>query len=67
MFQKNPEALHALGWHALTYEKNVQKAVEYYEQAHKLGSPDATYNLGIMYLSGRYPNKSKDEVTEIEV
>jgi len=46
----------------LTQEQDLVKAVEYYEQGFNLGSPDAAYNLGAMYLGGQYPGKPKDAV-----
>ena len=54
-----------MGWYALTYENDVQKAVKYYERAYRLGSADATYNIGILYLTGQYPGKPKDVVSGI--
>ncbi|KAJ0063446.1 hypothetical protein NL108_002757, partial [Boleophthalmus pectinirostris] len=50
-------ALSALGWYYEQYEKNYVKAVELWERADLLGSPDAAMNLGVMHLQGYYPNK----------
>ena len=38
----------------------MTKAVEYFEEADKLGSIDAAYNLGHMYHIGSYPGKKRD-------
>ncbi|XP_064599462.1 protein sel-1 homolog 3-like [Liolophura sinensis] len=58
----NPNALSALGWHALEMEKNYTKAAAFLERAFKLGNPDAGHNLGHMYLTGKYPNHTVDKV-----
>ncbi|XP_033833363.2 protein sel-1 homolog 3 [Periophthalmus magnuspinnatus] len=54
-------ALSALGWYYERYEKNYVKAVELWERADLLESPDAAMNLGAMYLQGNYPNKPPNE------
>ncbi|XP_052803670.1 protein sel-1 homolog 3-like [Mya arenaria] len=58
--QQNPSALNAIGWHAMNFERNYRKAAEYFERAHRLGNPDAMFNLGHMHLYGTYPYKEKD-------
>ena len=54
--------MNALGWHALEIEKNITKAADLLERAKRQGNADAAHNLGHMYHSGRYPNKSVDRV-----
>ncbi|XP_052265237.1 protein sel-1 homolog 3-like isoform X2 [Dreissena polymorpha] len=58
--QKNPAALNAMGWHAQHYERDMTKAAEYYERAYRLSDVDATFNLGIMHMYGKYPGLEKD-------
>ncbi|CAK8696804.1 protein sel-1 homolog 3-like isoform X2 [Clavelina lepadiformis] len=57
---QNPGALNTLGWYYSTKEVNMTKAMEYFEQADKLGSVDAAYNIGHMYHTGKYPGKKRD-------
>ena len=57
-----PQALNTVGWYALEMEKNSTKAAHYFHRSHKLGNKDASYNLGHMFLKGRYPNSSIDRV-----
>nr|DBA32192.1 TPA: hypothetical protein GDO54_000002 [Pyxicephalus adspersus] len=52
-------ALNSLGWYYEQYEKNYQKAVEFWEKADKLGNKEAPFNLGILYYHGLYPGKPK--------
>ena len=63
--QKNPSALNALGWYALNYEHNVTEAVKLFEEAYRLGCPDAAFNLGILHLTGGFPNKVIDAVGSV--
>uniref|UniRef100_A0AAV2J577 Ion transport domain-containing protein n=1 Tax=Knipowitschia caucasica TaxID=637954 RepID=A0AAV2J577_KNICA len=54
-------AMNALGWYYENFEKNYQEAVQLWERADRLGSPDAAMNLGVMYLQGLYPNKPQNQ------
>ncbi|XP_071989725.1 protein sel-1 homolog 3-like [Engystomops pustulosus] len=45
-------ALNSLGWYYEQYEKDYQKAVEYWERADELGNPEAPFNLGILNFYG---------------
>uniref|UniRef100_A0A3B4A7M1 Uncharacterized protein n=1 Tax=Periophthalmus magnuspinnatus TaxID=409849 RepID=A0A3B4A7M1_9GOBI len=64
-------ALSALGWYYERYEKNYVKAVELWERADLLESPDAAMNLGAMYLqyflksANRGHIKAANQVAEI--
>lgn len=55
--KKNPQALNALGWFALENDKNYNLAADYFEQAYKMGNPDAGYHLGHMHFTGIYPQR----------
>ncbi|KAH3868549.1 hypothetical protein DPMN_031698 [Dreissena polymorpha] len=52
-----------MGWHAQHYERDMTKAAEYYERAYRLSDVDATFNLGIMHMYGKYPGLEKDVVS----
>ncbi|XP_043549556.1 protein sel-1 homolog 3-like isoform X1 [Chiloscyllium plagiosum] len=58
------EAMNGLGWYYETFKKDYVKAVEYWEQAMKMGNLDALHNLGVMYESGLYPGKPVKNETE---
>ncbi|XP_048772690.2 protein sel-1 homolog 3-like [Ostrea edulis] len=58
--QKNPAALNALGWYAMTHDKNFSLAAQYFEESYRHGNPDAAHHLGFLHLQGNYPNKSAD-------
>ncbi|XP_048392480.2 protein sel-1 homolog 3-like isoform X2 [Stegostoma tigrinum] len=58
------EALNGLGWYYETFKKDYVKAVEYWEQAMKMGNLDASHNLGVMYEAGLYPGKPVKNETE---
>ncbi|CAJ1065052.1 protein sel-1 homolog 3 [Xyrichtys novacula] len=53
-------AINALAWYYEQHEKDYEKAVKLWEQADQLKSPDAAFNLGIMYSQGLYPGKAAD-------
>ncbi|XP_050415891.1 protein sel-1 homolog 3 [Patella vulgata] len=55
----NPNAMSALGWIAMR-ERNYTKAATLFDQAHKRGSMDGGYYLGIMLMHGLIPNKPVD-------
>ena len=46
-------------------EQNYEKAVECYEQGHKLGELYSTYNLAIMYIYGRGVEKDIDHAVTL--
>lgn len=52
---ENPGALNTLGWYYSVKEVNLTKAVEYFDKSDTLGSPDAAYNLGHLYHTGKHP------------
>uniref|UniRef100_UPI00398E9298 protein sel-1 homolog 3-like isoform X2 n=1 Tax=Pristiophorus japonicus TaxID=55135 RepID=UPI00398E9298 len=58
------EALNGLGWYYETFKKDYVKAVEYWEKAMKMGSLDASHNLGMLYEVGLYPGKPGKNETE---
>jgi TPR repeat protein len=49
----------------LNYEHNVTEAVKLFEEAYRLGCPDAAFNLGILHLTGGFPNKVIDAVGSV--
>ncbi|XP_048837562.1 protein sel-1 homolog 3 isoform X1 [Brienomyrus brachyistius] len=56
-------AINALGWYYEHYKKDYARAVELWERADGLGSPEAAMNLGVMYSQGHYPGKLPDKFT----
>lgn len=61
MEQEFVPAMNALAWYYEQYEKDYKQAVQLWEQADALQSPDAALNLGVMYASGLYPGKAADQ------
>ncbi|XP_076002630.1 protein sel-1 homolog 3 [Genypterus blacodes] len=55
-------AINALGWYYEQYERNYVRAVEFWEQADRLGNADAALNLGVLHSQGLYPGRAADEV-----
>lgn len=55
--------MNALAWYYEQYEKDYKQAVQLWEQADELQSPDAALNLGVMYASGLYPGRAADQVS----
>ncbi len=50
---KNPRAIHSVGdgyYSGDTHPKNLKKALEYYENAGKLGYGPSQFNAGIIYM-----------------
>ena len=37
------------------FKKNYAKAAKYWLKAEEMGNPDASYNLGVLYLDGIFP------------
>uniref|UniRef100_A0A8C6KJD9 Sel1 repeat family protein n=1 Tax=Nothobranchius furzeri TaxID=105023 RepID=A0A8C6KJD9_NOTFU len=54
-------AFNALAWYYEQYEQNYQQAVQLWEKADFLESPDAAFNLGVMYSQGLYPEKPANQ------
>lgn len=60
-------AINALAWYYEQFEQDYVKAVQLWEQADLLESPDAALNLGVMYSQGLYPGKAADKVSSTTV
>ncbi|XP_039985928.1 protein sel-1 homolog 3 [Xiphias gladius] len=54
-------AINALAWYYEHFERDYEQAVQLWEQADLLESPDAALNLGVMYSQGLYPGKAADQ------
>ncbi|CAN9511215.1 unnamed protein product [Ophioblennius macclurei] len=54
-------AINALAWYYEQYEQDYKRAVQLWEQAELLGSPEAALNLGVMYSRGLYPGKPSNQ------
>ncbi|XP_039217465.1 protein sel-1 homolog 3 isoform X2 [Crotalus tigris] len=50
-----PQAVNGLGWYYHNFEKDFVKAAKFWLEAEALGSPDASFNLGVLHLDGVYP------------
>ncbi|XP_071599901.1 protein sel-1 homolog 3 [Heliangelus exortis] len=50
-----PQAVNGLGWYYHNFKRDYKKAAEHWLIAEELGNPDASYNLGVLYLDGIYP------------
>ncbi|NWW98099.1 SE1L3 protein, partial [Caloenas nicobarica] len=50
-----PQAVNGLGWYYHNFKRDYRKAAEHWLIAEELGNPDASYNLGVLYLDGIYP------------
>ncbi|XP_062408605.1 protein sel-1 homolog 3 [Sardina pilchardus] len=55
-------AMNALAWYYEQHERDYERAVQLWEEADALGSPDAAMNLGVMHSQGFYPGKPADQV-----
>ncbi|XP_011363699.1 protein sel-1 homolog 3 [Pteropus vampyrus] len=49
------QAVNGLGWYYHKFKKNYAKAAKYWLKAEEMGNPDASYNLGVLYLDGIFP------------
>lgn len=49
------QAVNGLGWYYHKFKKNYSKAAKYWLRAEEMGNPDASYNLGVLYLDGIFP------------
>uniref|UniRef100_A0A670JAQ4 SEL1L family member 3 n=1 Tax=Podarcis muralis TaxID=64176 RepID=A0A670JAQ4_PODMU len=50
-----PQALNGLGWYYHNFKRDYAKAARYWLKAEAMGNPDASFNLGVLYLDGAYP------------
>ncbi|XP_062991190.1 protein sel-1 homolog 3 [Elgaria multicarinata webbii] len=50
-----PQAVNGLGWYYHNFKKDYAKAAKYWLKAEAMGSPEASFNLGALYLDGVYP------------
>ncbi|XP_053560053.1 protein sel-1 homolog 3 [Bombina bombina] len=53
------EALNGLGWYYHNFRNNYVKAAKYWKKAYRMGNVDSAFNLGIMYLHGKYPGEQQ--------
>lgn len=56
-------AINALAWYYEQFEHDYKQAVQLWEQADLLGSPEAALNLGVIHSQGLHPGKAADEVS----
>ncbi|XP_007521468.2 protein sel-1 homolog 3 isoform X2 [Erinaceus europaeus] len=49
------QAVNGLGWYYHKFKKNYAEAAKYWLKAEEMGNPDASYNLGVLYLDGIFP------------
>ncbi|XP_042530748.1 protein sel-1 homolog 3 isoform X1 [Dipodomys spectabilis] len=49
------QAVNGLGWYYHKFKKNYARAAKYWLKAEEMGNPDASYNLGVLYLDGIFP------------
>ncbi|KAL6115894.1 uncharacterized protein ACO6RY_00633 [Pungitius sinensis] len=54
-------AMNALAWYYEQFEQDYVQAVQLWQQADLLQSPEAAFNLGVMYSGGLYPGKAADQ------
>ncbi|KAM7326297.1 hypothetical protein ACRRTK_014775 [Alexandromys fortis] len=57
------QAVNGLGWYYHKFRKNYAKAAKYWLKAEEMGNPDASYNLGVLYLDGIFPGVSGRNLT----
>nr|XP_056711082.1 protein sel-1 homolog 3 [Euleptes europaea] len=50
-----PQAMNGLGWYYHNFKRDYAKAAKYWLKAEAMGSPDASFNLGVLYLDGIHP------------
>ncbi|XP_053107817.1 protein sel-1 homolog 3 isoform X2 [Hemicordylus capensis] len=50
-----PQAVNGLGWYYHNFKRDYAKAAKYWLKAEAMGNPDASFNLGALYLDGIYP------------
>uniref|UniRef100_A0A8D0HBT8 SEL1L family member 3 n=1 Tax=Sphenodon punctatus TaxID=8508 RepID=A0A8D0HBT8_SPHPU len=49
------QAVNGLGWYYHHFKRDYVKAAKYWLQAEEMGNPDASFNLGALYIDGVYP------------
>ncbi|KAM6933315.1 LOW QUALITY PROTEIN: protein sel-1 homolog 3 [Xenentodon cancila] len=54
-------AINALAWYYEQFKQDYEQAVQLWEKADLLESPDAAFNLGVMYSQGLYPGKPANQ------
>lgn len=60
-----PQAVNGLGWYYHNFRRDYRKAAKHWLIAEELGNPDASYNLGVLYLDGIYPGvPSRNQVSQ---
>lgn len=60
-----PQAVNGLGWYYHNFKRDYKKAAKHWLIAEELGNPDASYNLGVLYLDGIYPGiPGRNQVSE---
>lgn len=60
-----PQAVNGLGWYYHNFKRDYRKAAKQWLIAEELGNPDASYNLGVLYLDGIYPGvPSRNQVSK---
>ncbi|NWJ03607.1 SE1L3 protein, partial [Crypturellus undulatus] len=52
-----PQAVNGLGWYYHNFKRDYRNAAKHWLMAEELGNPDASYNLGVLYLDGIFPGK----------
>ncbi|XP_068799350.1 protein sel-1 homolog 3 isoform X1 [Struthio camelus] len=50
-----PQAVNGLGWYYHNFKRDYRSAAKHWLIAEELGNPDASYNLGVLYLDGIFP------------
>ncbi|XP_070613089.1 protein sel-1 homolog 3 isoform X2 [Erythrolamprus reginae] len=50
-----PQAVNGLGWYYHNFKRDYAKAAKHWLKAEAMGSPDASFNLGVLHLDGLYP------------
>ncbi|XP_067154262.1 protein sel-1 homolog 3 isoform X1 [Apteryx mantelli] len=50
-----PQAVNGLGWYYHNFKRDYRNAAKHWLIAEELGNPDASYNLGVLYLDGIFP------------
>ncbi|XP_058049194.1 protein sel-1 homolog 3 isoform X2 [Ahaetulla prasina] len=50
-----PQAVNGLGWYYHNFKRDYAKAAKYWLKAEAMGSPEASFNLGVLHLDGLYP------------
>ncbi|XP_008117030.2 protein sel-1 homolog 3 isoform X1 [Anolis carolinensis] len=53
-----PQAVNGLGWYYHNFQRDYAKAAKYWLKAEAMGSPEASFNLGVLYLDGIYPGQT---------